>query len=98
MRKESPNKIPVISLLVKVQPNASTTCISGREGGYLKIRLAAPAVDGKANMALIEFLAEKFRVPKSWVTIRYGVSSKKKVVEVRGCSQEQLRQFSGEFV
>lgn len=85
----------MVSFSVKVQPNASRTCLAGREGEFLKIRLAAPPVDGKANEALIEFLAKGLGVAKSRVTIRAGLSSRRKLVQVEGCSEKQLREFSG---
>ena len=86
-----------VSFAVKVQPNASRTCVGGREGDFLKIRLAAPPVDGKANAALIEFLARRLSVPKACVHIRSGVSSRRKVIQVEGCSKEQFLDFLGEF-
>jgi uncharacterized protein len=87
-----------VSFAVKVQPNASKTCVGGREGEFLKIRLAAPPVDGKANEALIAFLARRLSIPKSSVLIRSGGSSRRKVVQVEGCSEEKLRAFMAEFI
>jgi uncharacterized protein len=69
-------------LTIRVSPNASKTEIAGREGGILRIRLAAPPVDGKANEKLIEFLADEFDVPKSSVRIVSGGTSKTKIVEL----------------
>jgi uncharacterized protein (TIGR00251 family) len=86
-----------ISFAVKVQPNASKTCAGGREGEFLKIRLAAPPVDGKANEALVDFLARRLSIPKSCVEIRSGFSSRRKTIQVEGCSQERFLQFLGEF-
>ena len=86
-----------VSFAVKVQPNASKTCIAGREGEFLKIRLAAPPVDGKANKILIEFLARRLSVPKVCIQIRSGVSSRRKVIQVEGCLKEKLNDFLAEF-
>lgn len=86
-----------VSFAVKVQPNASKTCAGGREGEFLKIRLAAPPVDGKANEALIAFLARQLSIPKSCVQIRSGVSSRRKVIQVEGCSTEKFLAFLAEF-
>ena len=86
-----------VSFAVKVQPNASKTCTGGREGEFLKIRLATPPVDGKANEALVEFLARRLSVPKACVHIRSGVSARRKVVQVEGCSQEKFQGFLAEF-
>jgi uncharacterized protein (TIGR00251 family) len=53
-------------------------------GDALKVRIAAPAVDNKANAALIEFLSETLGVSRSSITIRHGATSRRKVVEVTG--------------
>lgn len=67
-------------LELHVQPGASRSEFAGRHGERIKVRLAARAVDGKANEALIEFLAEHFRVPKSRVRIVSGLKSRQKRV------------------
>lgn len=56
----------------------------GLHGDALKIRIAAPAVDNKANAALIEFLSDVLDVPKSSLLIRHGATGRRKVVEVSG--------------
>jgi uncharacterized protein (TIGR00251 family) len=65
-----------------VQPGAARTEFAGRHGERIKVRLAARAVDGKANEALIEFLAGHYRVPKRNVTITSGLKSRQKRVEI----------------
>lgn len=67
-------------LELHVQPGASRSEFAGRHGERIKVRLAARAVDGKANEALIEFLAEHFKVPKSRVRIASGLKSRRKRV------------------
>ena len=67
-------------LELHVQPGASRTEFAGRHGDRIKLRLAARAVDGKANEALIEFLAEHYRVPKSRIRIASGLKSRRKRV------------------
>jgi uncharacterized protein (TIGR00251 family) len=69
-----------VILELHVQPGASRSEFAGRHGERIKIRLAARAVDGKANQALIEFLAEHFKVPKSRVRIAAGLKSRQKRV------------------
>ena len=69
-------------LTVRVIPNASKSEIVGRELGVLKVRLAAPPVEGKANEALIELLADHYDIPKSSITIVKGQTSKTKIVEL----------------
>lgn len=75
---------------IYVQPRASKTMIAGMHDGCVKVRLAAPPVDGAANAALVEFVAECLSVPKSRVRIVTGQTSRRKVVEVDGVSAEQL--------
>jgi hypothetical protein len=67
-----------------VQPGASRSEFAGRHGERIKVRLAAPAVDGKANDALIEFLAAHYGVAKRDVRILSGLKSRQKRVEIDG--------------
>lgn len=67
-----------------VQPGAKRSEFAGEHGGRIKLRLAAPAVDGKANEALIEFLAAYYRVPKRNVRIAAGLKSRQKRVVIEG--------------
>jgi len=71
-------------LELHVQPGASRTEFAGKHGERLKVRLQARAVDGKANQALIEFLAEHFRVPRRNVRITAGLRSRQKRVVIAG--------------
>ena len=77
---------------IYVQPRASKTEIVGFHGNALKIRLAAPPVDGAANQALIEFIAARLKVPKSTVRVVVGASSRRKLIEVTGWTVERLRE------
>jgi uncharacterized protein len=72
-----------VVLELHVQPGAKRTEFAGRHGERLKVRLAAPPVDGKANAALIEFLAEHYGVPRRNVTIEAGHASRQKRVSIR---------------
>jgi uncharacterized protein len=65
-----------------IQPGARSTGFAGMHGERVKVRLAAPAVDNKANRALIEFLAEAFGVPRRNVTIEAGAASRRKTVSI----------------
>jgi uncharacterized protein (TIGR00251 family) len=65
-----------------VQPGASRTEFAGKHGDRVKVRLAAPAHDGKANRALIEFLAEYYGVPRRNVRITAGLKSRQKRVVI----------------
>ena len=73
-----------IALTVRVQPNARRNEIAGLHGDSLKVRIAAPAVDNKANAALIEFLSETLDVPKFSIAIRRGATGRRKIVEITG--------------
>jgi len=76
---------------VRVQPRASRTGVEGVHGDALKLRVNAPPVDGAANEAVVEALAEALGVPRRAVRIVAGESSRTKVVEVDGVSAEAVR-------
>lgn len=73
-----------LTLALHVQPGARRSEIVGLHGGALKLKVAAPAVDNKANAALIEFLARTLGIPKSAVAVRHGATGRRKVVEIAG--------------
>lgn len=73
-------------LELHVQPGASRTEFAGRHGERLKVRLAARALDGKANEALVAFLAEHYKVPKRNVRIASGLKSRQKRVIIDGAA------------
>lgn len=73
-----------VRISVYVQPRASKTAIAGMHDGAIKIRLAAPPVDGAANTALIEFIAERVGVARSRVRLVSGASARRKIVEIEG--------------
>jgi len=71
-------------LELHVQPGAKRSEFAGRHGERIKLRLAAPPVDGKANAALIEFLADYFGVPRRNIKIVSGIRSRTKRVAIEG--------------
>lgn len=71
-----------IVLELHVQPGAKRTEFAGMHGARRKVRLAAPPVDGRANEALIEFIAAQYGVPRRNVTIEAGERSRQKRVRV----------------
>ena len=75
---------------MKVQPRAKKNAITGEVGDALKLALTAPPVEGRANEACIEFLAEVLNVPRSSVTIAAGETSRNKVIRVRGLTAAQV--------
>jgi uncharacterized protein (TIGR00251 family) len=84
-----------VRLTLHVQPRASRTELAGRHGDALKVRVAAPPVDGAANAELVRFLAELLGVAKSAVEIVAGESGRRKVVAVHGVGLEAARRVLG---
>ena len=80
-------------LTLHVQPGAKKTEIQGVHDGALKIRLAAPPVDGKANQALRCFLADAFGVGLHAVTLKHGQNSRHKVVRVKAPTKRPDQQW-----
>ena len=83
-----------ITLTLHIQPGAKKTEFAGLHGDALKIRLAAPPVDGKANEALIKFVAETLKLPKSAVNLKSGQTSRRKVLEVIGAESSAIAGFA----
>ena len=75
---------------VRVQPRASKDEIAGETGGALKVRLRAPAVEDRANEALVEFLAQLLKTPRSAVRILSGERSRTKRIEIYGVTRQQI--------
>ena len=71
-----------VAIQIHAQPGAKRTEVAGLYGDCLKLRLASPPVDGKANACLIEFVAERLGVKRAQVTITRGLSSRRKTVFV----------------
>jgi uncharacterized protein (TIGR00251 family) len=83
-----------ITLTLHIQPGAKKTEFAGRHGDALKIRLAAPPVDGKANEALVKFIATTLHLPKSSVMLKSGQTSRHKVLEITGATAESVTQLT----
>jgi uncharacterized protein (TIGR00251 family) len=79
-----------VAFLVRVQPRASKDEIAGEMGGALKVRLQAPAVEDRANQALLEFLAQLLKTPRTAVRIQSGERSRTKRIEIRGVTRQQI--------
>jgi uncharacterized protein (TIGR00251 family) len=77
-------------ITVRVHPRARQTRLAGRLGDEYKLYVAAPPVDGRANEGCIRFLAELAGVPSSRVRIVLGLTSRTKVIDIEGVSQEML--------
>ena len=78
----------VITLTLHIQPGAKRTDVAGLHGDALKIRLAAPPIEGRANEALLKLIAELFDVPVRQVELKQGGQSRHKVVAVSGSKIE----------
>jgi uncharacterized protein len=78
-------------LRVHVIPNANSDSIVGENGGAVKIKLRAPAVEGKANAALISFLAEQLKISRRAIALERGHKSRDKLVRLNGLSPEDVR-------
>ena len=79
-----------VLLDVLVVPNASQSTITGEHEGRLRVRLAAPPVDGKANKALIQLFAKKFGVPKSSVEVAKGHTGRRKQIRLGGLDADSV--------
>ena len=78
---------------VRVHPRAARTAITGTVGDALKVTLSAPPVENRANVALGEFFAEIFSVPRNAVQVVVGERSRNKVIRIVGRSGAELQQM-----
>ena len=83
------------SFAIKVHPRAKKDAITGELGNALKVSLTSPPIEGRANLACIEFFAKVLKVPRSSVTIASGLNSRNKVIRIAGASGEFVRQRLG---
>ena len=79
-----------VVLAVHIQPKASTTECVGIHGAAIKIRVAAPPIDGAANDELIRFLASRLSIPVSSVQIKSGAGGRHKRVVIKGATRESV--------
>jgi uncharacterized protein len=80
-----------VRITIYVQPRASRTEVAGEHGDAIKLRVAAPPVDGEANLEVRRFLARLFGVPASAVELVAGESSRRKTIEVAGIDAATAR-------
>ncbi|MBS1801151.1 MAG: YggU family protein [Acidobacteria bacterium] len=78
------------TLSVRVHPGAKRNAVTGLHAGAVKIALTAPPVDGKANEALIAFVAEQLRLPRSKVALVAGATSRSKTLRITGKSAAEV--------
>ena len=87
---ETQERDGAVIFAVRVQTRASKDEIAGEMGGALKVRLRAPAVEDRANEALVEFLADLLKTSRSAVSILSGERSRVKRIEIRGVTRQQV--------
>jgi uncharacterized protein len=82
---------PVATVRVHIIPNAKIDTVVGEYGDAIKIKLRAPAIEGKANAALRRFLAEKLSVLQGAIFLERGERSRDKVIRIDGLSEDDIR-------
>lgn len=78
------------TIRVHVIPNAKIDKVLGEHGDAIKIKLRAPALEGKANTALRRFLAEKLSIPQRAIVLEHGERSRDKVIRIDGLSEKEV--------
>jgi len=78
------------TLAVRVHPGARRNAITGEHDGALKISLTTPPTDGRANAALIAFLADRFSIPRAQITLVTGATSRSKTFRLNGPTSAEV--------
>lgn len=86
------SNIPNAFIRVRVLPRSSKNQVQGMDAGTFKVKLTAPPIEGKANAALLKFLAKKLGVPKTDMEIVSGERSRIKSIRIQGLSTEEINQ------
>jgi uncharacterized protein len=79
------------ALRFHIVPNAKQNQVIGEHGSAIKIKLRAPAVEGKANAALRSFLAEQLEIPERAIVLQRGQKSRDKLIRIEGLSEGEVR-------
>ena len=93
--KTRPVNEAAATLEVWVQPRASRDQVVGRQGGAVKIRVAAPPVDGEANQALLRYLAKTLGVPRNRIEIVRGETGRRKTLRITGLADREVQERLG---
>lgn len=88
------HKDDAVRFSVRLQPRSSRNEIVGLQGESLKVRVTAPPVEGMANEALIDFLSDALRISRRNVCIVSGLSSRTKIIEVRGVDLKKVQRLA----
>jgi uncharacterized protein (TIGR00251 family) len=83
-----------VTFTVRVVPRASRSEVTGLQDGVLRIRIAAPPVNGAANRELVKFLSKKLKVPQAAITLITGNNSKNKALRITNPSATTLDELS----
>jgi uncharacterized protein (TIGR00251 family) len=86
-----PQREPMAALRFHIIPNAKRDAVIGQYGDAIKIKLRAPAVEGKANAALRCFLSEELNVPARVIVLEQGHRSRDKLIRIDGLTEEEVR-------
>jgi uncharacterized protein (TIGR00251 family) len=78
------------TLAVRVHPDARRNAITGTHDGALKISLTTPPTDGRANAALISFLADHLNIPRAHITLVTGATTRSKILHLEALTPESL--------
>ena len=79
-----------LTFTVRAQPRATKSAVVGEVEGALKLKLAAPPIDGAANEELLRFLAKLFTSPRRHISILSGATAKTKIIRIEGLTSEQF--------
>lgn len=79
-----------VRLQVHLQPRASRTEVVGLHGDAVKVRVAAPPVDGAANDELVRWLSRQLGVPKDAIVLKAGEGSRRKLIEITGLTPAEV--------
>ena len=80
------------TISVRVHPGAKRNAITGTHDGALKISLTTPPTDGRANQALIAFLAERLNIPRTSIALLTGATSRSKTLRLTGITVDEADQ------
>jgi len=78
-------------LRFRIVPNAKQNMVMGEHGVTIKIKLCAPAMEGKANVALRSFLADELKIPERKILLKRGQKSREKIIRIEGLSEQEVR-------
>ena len=84
-----------IRITVQIQPNARRNEVTGYRDDILRLKIAAPPIEGKANRELVEYLSELLDISKSHIILEKGAASKKKVLLIQGLTRDRLEKLTG---